>query len=185
MGLMDAAHDSPWVCRVVPYRKAAKGRKHRNRRGEVVRGTQSRQSAARERDPWLLIASPSLRLAARQLVALYARRMQIELSFRDLKSHRYGQGFEDSLTRVGRRIEILLPVNALAAFASWLTGLACEAAGIACWLLPGPSTRRRYSVLRVGREALVRHWPTERTTLWLARLQSLPEPVLDQMCAPA
>jgi hypothetical protein len=32
------------------------------------------------------MASPSLHLNARQLVALYARRMQIELSFRDLKS---------------------------------------------------------------------------------------------------
>jgi hypothetical protein len=26
------------------------------------------------------------------VVTLYTRRMQIELSFRDLKSHRYGQG---------------------------------------------------------------------------------------------
>lgn len=37
---------------------------------------------------------------------LYARRMQIESSFRDLTSHRYGQGFEDSLTRSGRRLEM-------------------------------------------------------------------------------
>ncbi|WP_234001981.1 hypothetical protein [Xanthomonas campestris] len=28
--------------------------------------------------------------------------MQIELAFRDLKSHRYGQALEDSLTRRGR-----------------------------------------------------------------------------------
>lgn len=163
------------------YRKAAKGRKHRNVRGEVARGTQSRQAAARERDPWLLIASPSLQLPARQLVMLYARRMQIELSFRDLKSHRYGHGFEDSLTRVGKRIEILLLVNALAAFASWLAGLACEATGITRWLLPACSKRRLYSVLRIGREALVRHWPMARTTQWLTRLQSLPESVLNQM----
>lgn len=185
MGLMDTARDNPWVCRVVLYRKAAKGRKHRNRRGEVVRGTQSRQAAARERDPWLLIASPSLQLPARQLVTLYARRMQIELSFRDLKSHRYGQGFEDSLTRVGRRIDILLLVNAMAAFASWLAGLVCETTDVARWLLPIHAPRRLYSVLRIGREALARHWPMERTTQWLARLRSLPKPVLDQMSATA
>jgi hypothetical protein len=47
-------------------------------------------------------------------VALYGRCMQIELSIRDLKWHRYGQGFEDSLTRNGKRIEILLLVNVLA-----------------------------------------------------------------------
>lgn len=46
----------------------------------------------------------ALALSARQLVTLYARRMQIELSFRALKSHRYGQGLEDSLTRRGPRI---------------------------------------------------------------------------------
>lgn len=40
---------------------------------------------------------------AQQVVTLYARRMQIESSFRDLKLHRYGQGFEDSLTRKGPR----------------------------------------------------------------------------------
>lgn len=185
LGLMDTARDNPWVCRVVLYRKAAKGRKHRSRRGEVVRGTQSRQAAARERDPWLLLASPSLQLSARQLVALYARRMQIELSFRDLKSHRYGQGFEDSLTRAGKRIEILLLVNALAAFACWLAGMASEATGMARWLLPIYTTRRLYSVLRVGREALVRNWSMERTTRWLERLRTLPATVLDQMCAPA
>ncbi|MBA2239505.1 MAG: transposase [Lysobacter sp.] len=38
--------------------------------------------------------SLSLReLAVPQVVALYRRRMQIELGFRDLKSHRYGQSF--------------------------------------------------------------------------------------------
>jgi IS4 transposase len=52
--------------------------------------------------------SPELPLTARQMVRIYARRMQIELSFRELKSHRYGQGFEDSLTRKGKRIEVLL-----------------------------------------------------------------------------
>ena len=104
---------------------------------------------------------------------------------RDLKSHRYGQGFEDSLTRGGKRIEILLLVNALAAFASWLAGLACEATGVDRWLSPVASARRLYSVLRVGREALVRAWPLERTSQWLERLRSLPPRVLDQMRAPA
>jgi len=42
--------------------------------------------------------------------------MQIELSFRDLKSHRYGQGFKDSLTRSGGRLQVLLLVGTLASF---------------------------------------------------------------------
>jgi hypothetical protein len=76
------------------------------------------------------------------MVALYARRMQIELSFRDLKSHRYGQAFEDSLTRKRKRIEVLLLLHTMAAFASWLVGMACETAGIDQWLAPFRSKRR-------------------------------------------
>jgi hypothetical protein len=110
--------------------------------------------------------------------------MQIELSFRDLKSHRYGQGFEDSLTRSGKRIEILLLVNALAAFASWLAGLACEALDIAHWLSPRRSTRKLYSVVRLGREALVRSWSIESILRWLDRLKSLPSTTLAQMQVP-
>ena len=186
MGLMETVCNAPWVCRVVLYRKAPKGRKHRTRGGKIARSKKSLEAAAREREPWLIVASPALAgLSPRHLVTLYGRRMQIELSFRDLKSHRYGQGFEDSLTRVGKRIEILLLVNALAAFASWLAGLACEAMGIDHWLSPVCSARRLYSVLRIGREALVRAWPVERTSQWLERLRALPPSVLDQMSIPA
>ena len=84
--------------------------------------------------------------------------MQVELSLRDLKSHRYGQAFEDSLTRKGPRIKVLLLLSALAAFATWLVGMACEASGIDQWLAPFRSKRRLYSVMRLGREALVRRW---------------------------
>ncbi|MGH8110358.1 MAG: IS4 family transposase, partial [Rhodanobacteraceae bacterium] len=42
-----------------------------------------------------------------------------------------------------------------------------------------------YSTMRVGREALVRHWPMDASARWLDRLRSLPATVLDQMQAPA
>ena len=119
-------------------------------------------------------------LAARQLVNLYARRMQIELGFRDLKSHRYGQGMEDSLTRQGRRLQILLLVSTLANFVSWLAGLGCEATGVAQLLSPHRSTRKLYSTMRIGREALVRRWPLEPVSKWLDRIRSLPPEVIDQ-----
>ena len=129
----------------------------KTRQGTPSRSTHSAKNAAREREPWIIVASPRLTdLSARQMVKLYSRRMQIELSFRDLKSHQYGQGFEDSLTRKGKRIEVLLLLQALAAFASWLVGLACEAKGIARWLSPNGSTKKQYLTLRVGQEALTR-----------------------------
>lgn len=185
LGQMEIVRGKPLAAHVVLHAKPSRGRKHRNRQGVPARNSNSRKNAQREREPWLLMASPSLALNARQLVTLYARRMQIELSFRDLKSHRYGQAFEDSLTRQGPRIEVLLLLSALAAFATWLVGIACEAAGIDQWLAPFRSKRRLYSVMRLGREALVRRWlqiPLSR----LVELIRQPTPaMLDQLGVPA
>jgi len=185
MGHMDTVRDRPWPCRVVIHRKCGKGRKHRNLNGEPARTTSSRKIAARYREPWLLVASPDLKLSARQLVKLYARRMQIEQSFRDLKSHHYGSAFEDSLTRRGTRLDILLLVHALANFASWLAGLACEATGMDGWLSPTKTRRKLYSTMRIGREALIRSWPIGRIGEWLDRLRTLPPDVLAQTQASA
>ena len=180
---MQANRSDPLDCRLVVYAKKRQGRTQPNRRTpcKTSRASSSLKASAREREPWLIVASPELQASARQLIHLYARRMQIELAFRDLKSHRYGQGLEDSLTRRGERLQILLLVNTLAAFASWLAGMGCEAMGIAHWLCPIRTTRKLYSTLRLGREALVRHWPMEPAAQWLARLRSLPPSVLGQM----
>ena len=116
LGLMDTVRAKPWRSRVMVHAKPPKGRKQRNRQGVPSRTKKSQQNAAREREPWLLVTSPALsHLSARQMVALYSRRMQIELSFRDLKSHRHGHAFEDSLTRKGKRIEVLLLIHTMTA----------------------------------------------------------------------
>jgi hypothetical protein len=186
LGLMHIAATQSWPCRVIVHGKRPKGRKHRNRDGQPARSKHSRQNARREREPWLLVASPDLHdLSAHQLVAMYTRRMQIELSFRDLKSHRFGQGFEDSLTRKGPRIEVLLLISAMAAFACWLIGLACEAAGLDRWLSPFRSKRRLYSVLRLGREALARRWPIPPMDELIHQLRYPDARLLEQITMPA
>lgn len=184
-GLMEIVRNAPLPARVVLHAKAPKGRKHRNQQGAPARNSNSRKNAQREREPWLLMASPGLPLSARQLVTLYARRMQIELSFRDLKSHRYGQAFEDSLTRKGARIEALLLLSALSAFATWLVGMACEANGTDQWLNPFRSKRRLYSVMRLGREALVRRWLQIPISHLMEQLSKPTPPLLDQLGVPA
>ncbi len=117
--------------------------------------------------------------------AIYGRRMQIELSFRDLKSHRYGQGFEDSLTRKGARIEVLLLLSAMTAFASWLVGMAYETCGIDAWLTPFRSKRRLYSVMRLGREALVRRWSCVSLSALVDQLRHPSQKLLDQLGVPS
>ena len=111
--------------------------------------------------------------------------MQIELSFRDLKSHRYGHAFEDSLTRKDKRIEVLLLLHTMAAFASWLVGMACETAGIDQWLAPFRSKRRLYSIMRLGREALLRRWSNARLEELMEQIRKPSPALLDQMAVTA
>jgi IS4 transposase len=145
------------------------------------RDKQSRQNARREGEPWLLIASPAMALASTQIVSLYRRRMQIELSFRDLKSHRYGQAFEDSLTRKRERIEVLLLLHALALFVAWLAGIAAEAERCQHKLNPHCSERRLYSIVRLGWEALSRRWLSLSTAKLIEILRSLSPEALHNM----
>ncbi|HKQ30673.1 MAG TPA: IS4 family transposase, partial [Burkholderiales bacterium] len=109
LGRVELTESKRFLCRLVLVRRARRGRVHLTCRGERARSGHSRKMANREREPWLLATSVSLTSrSAAQIVALYAKRMQIEQSFRDLKSHRYGASFEYSLTRDPRRLEILL-----------------------------------------------------------------------------
>lgn len=161
LGAFAIVRNQPLSCRLVVQRKPPRGRKHRTCRGHVTGSKHSLANAAREREPWLLAVSHTLhRFNAHQITAIYAKRMQIELAFRDMKSHRYGCAFEDSLTRKGHRLEILLLIHALAGFAAWLVGLAAATAGQWMRLVPNGTAQHRqsYSLLRLGWEALRHNW---------------------------
>lgn len=182
--LMTINRSNSLPCKLVIHGKTPRGRKHYNRGygRQVCRNAYSRKSAAREREPWLIIASPDLiDASARQLVGLYSRRMQIEGSFRDLKSHRYGATFEDSLTRAGARLTVLLIIHTLASFACWLLGMSCEQNGCDAWLAPAKAKHKLYSTLRIGREALLKRWDTAPIAQMLKLLCALPEQVRREM----
>lgn len=121
LGLWETVRRESIVCRLVLYFKPPRGRIDATLAGDRARNRYSRKIAQRESEPWLLAVSPRLDLTPAQVVAIYARRMQIEQSFRDLKSHRYGVGFEDSLSRTADRLATLLLILALVSFVAWIT----------------------------------------------------------------
>lgn len=124
LGNVELTRSNPITCRLTLTRRSRQGRMERTRYGQRARGGHSRKLARRTREPWLLASACSLDdESAAEIVKLYARRMQIEQSFRDLKSHRYGCAFEDTLTRDPRRLEMLLLIHALACLVAWLAGL--------------------------------------------------------------
>jgi len=60
LGLMDVVRNQSLPCRMVLHAKPPQGRKHHNRQGAPARNSNSRKNAQREREPWLLMASPAV-----------------------------------------------------------------------------------------------------------------------------
>ncbi len=79
--------------------------------------------AEREKEPWLLATSLNKYSPhfAKKIVKIYQARMQIEESFRDLKT---GLNFNVSNTRKTNRLTVLLLIAMLGQYVLFLLGLA-------------------------------------------------------------
>lgn len=111
-------------CRLVLVRKRRKpGRKPPPPKCKEER--ELRQAAL---DPWLLATSLSDGDAS-YVVALYAKRMQIEETFRDAKSHRFGWSLGDVRLSTHHRTAALLVLAALALIVVTLIGMGAERCG--------------------------------------------------------
>jgi hypothetical protein len=115
---------NPRSCRLVLVRKRRKpGPKLPPPRCKEER--EMRQAAL---DPWLLATSVTSGDAA-YIVSIYARRMQIEETFRDAKNHRFGWCLSDARTTTHQRTLMLLLLAIFAMAIATLIGLSAEAAG--------------------------------------------------------
>lgn len=80
--------------------------------------------------------------------------MQIEEAFRDLKSERFGLGFEASRAVQVQRIELLLLIAMLTLVVAWVIGSCVEAAGLARRFQANTVTRHKVlSTIYLGRRA--------------------------------
>ncbi|WP_404358494.1 IS4 family transposase [Methylotuvimicrobium sp. KM1] len=76
---------------LVAFYRAPKHRKDLTVQHRPAQSRSSRKQAAREKEPWLLVVSPSLKdYTSVDVVNYYRSRMQIEEGFRDTKSTHYG-----------------------------------------------------------------------------------------------
>ena len=127
LGAARMAQSNPIDCQLVLYKGKPKGRGHTTRLGSRSRASHSRRHATRAREPWLLATSlaPGSSLA-KQVVRVYALRMQIEEAFRDLKSTRFGLSLELHRSYHVQRVQMLLLIAALALLVAWVMGKATE-----------------------------------------------------------
>ena len=115
------------ACQLIVYQGRGKGRKHHTRFGSIAENAYSRKKAQAQREPWLLATSlaASSNLAKR-VVNIYRQRMQIEESFRDVKSHRFGLGLNYHRVHSAIRLQMLLLIAHIALIVIWLLGIATQ-----------------------------------------------------------
>jgi hypothetical protein len=153
-GLANVGGKQKTDCNIVLASKPKpKGRTRLTQKGKRRRGTDDIKHSAAAREPWLL--ATSLHKSARKIVAIYAARMQIEESFRDLKSPRFGWAFGFARSKNPRRIEVMLMIATLASLATLAVGIAGERAGLAAQFQANTLRHRRVlSLSNLGRRII-------------------------------
>lgn len=167
LGLYETVRNHPLLCRLVLFKLAAKGRKHRYPSGKEQRNSETRKASARHREPWLLSCSPQLEyLGAVAITRLYAQRMRIEQQFRDTKSEVLGMGLSCARSSGRARLQALLLIDHIASLAKRLVGEAARACQLELQFM---STNRRQgheiSVMTLAERVIARgdysdQWPS-------------------------
>lgn len=125
IGSVVVAKTNPLATRIYLYKKRAKGRIHRNKKGQRITNKYSRKHAKSNSAPWIL-ASSLTQSKAEHIIQYYTLRMTIEESFRDLKSKQYGLSLNDNATINPERYIVWLLLAALTTFIAWIVGYCAE-----------------------------------------------------------
>ncbi|MBT1065492.1 IS4 family transposase [Bowmanella sp. Y26] len=154
IGPVRLGRKSPIHCELHLYKARPKGRKDRRSSKAGRSHTAQRSYQTGSKEPWLLATNlPPSYFNAKQVVNLYAKRMQIEESFRDLKSPQYGMGLRHSKSRCPKRLDILLLIALLATLVLWWIGLfALKVGWQRKFQANTVSHRLVLSVVRLGKE---------------------------------
>jgi hypothetical protein len=119
------------------------------------RGIYTIRAVKRAHEPWLLATSLQ-QDSAEHVLWLYGLRMQIETTYRDLKSGRLGWGLEHARTTTTKRLAVQLALAAIAAGVTIVAGLAAEQHGLERHFQANTVRARRVvSLLTLGRFAML------------------------------
>ena len=130
---VSVAKSNPFKTTLVLYKGQSKGRHALNRKGQPKRSGTSLNAAEGWKEPWLLATSLEVKTAAQAsaVVKRYGARMQIEESFRDHKSERFGLGMNMHKTKSTQRLMVLVMIGTLSCLYLHLLGLVARDAGLA------------------------------------------------------
>lgn len=118
------------ACRIVTTRKDLKGRKAKVSRGRTTSKIASGMYSAAAKEPWILATNLPASYKGPQVVNLYAKRMQIEESFRDVKSHQLGLGARYIQTKCTYRWSVKMLLAAIVQITYWVIGVIGHSQGM-------------------------------------------------------
>ncbi len=129
LGEIELCKESNFITTLYCYKGRRLGRAAKTKRGKIKQSAQSKKQAKTNQEPWLLVSSLA-HTTPEKVIKIYRLRMQIEEGFRDLKSTRYGFGFEHVNTKHLYRLKVFLLLAMLASFLAWLVGWLAENANL-------------------------------------------------------
>ena len=119
--LLTKEHKRP--CRIVTTYRAPKGRKVITSRGKTTSTLSNGSYSKLNKEPWILSTNLPLEVGAIEIVNLYFKRMQIEESFRDVKSHQFGLSGRYVRTHSVHRWAVKMFLAAIVQITYWVIGV--------------------------------------------------------------
>ena len=107
---------------VTTYRRP-KGRKVKTSRGKTTSTVSNGSFSQANKEPWILATNLPTEFTPTDVVNLYFKRMQIEESFRDVKSHRFGLSGRYVHTSSVHRWGVKMLLAAIVQITYWVIGI--------------------------------------------------------------
>jgi len=127
IGEVKLCKKNPLQTHMYIVKQLPKKRKALTKAGKVRQDSTSKKHSKAAEEPWILVTSlPKKFNSEKKIVKIYKTRMQIEESFRDAKSTKFGFGFEHARTKSRERLAVFLLIIMLASLMACLTGWCLE-----------------------------------------------------------
>lgn len=175
-GTIELCKNSGFETKLYRYKSKKTGRKAKTKRGNVKRNGQSLKHAKGGKEPWLLVSSmEESSQIAKKIIKIYGLRMQIEEGFRDLKSTKYGFGFEHVNTLHIYRLNVFFLIAMLSSFLAWIIGWLAEKVNLqARYQANSTKNKRVLSLFYLGYRIILRVKDEMKTTIIQTVVENFP-----------
>jgi hypothetical protein len=119
--LLTKDHKRP--CRMVTTYRQPKGRKVKTSRGKTTSTVSNGSYSQANNEPWILATNLPSEFNPVEIINLYFKRMQIEESFRDVKSHQFGLAGRYVRTTSVDRWAVKMLLAAIVQITFWVIGV--------------------------------------------------------------